>query len=456
MTIEDGDFLLSVPAGGSMTFSEGDNVWTFADVANTAHAFTTSKFEEVMDVLTGYIDKSINDTAVCVSCQWSIPPSSLSLQAYVDQEIADLGNAAQVFTTNEANRAELNSNTYADSLKDVLMATIAEQSTITAQTISQLSTQVSSSISDTTSAINNDLTTRDAAQTEARNQLSSSVAASVTAVDNKADGIRSDLTSTQGSLTALTNTVNVNVAASIMAASTATSQVRTDLTNLINSKDTAQTNALNGQSATLTGSITAVDNKANGIRTDLTTTQTSLGALTNNVNNNISPSLTTARNDLSALGANLNPRVGTLETTVNTGLSPRLSALESQSLNSRLGTAEGKITQFSSDIPALQSRATRAELVTNCRLSEMAYSLLRGVCMPRSEYFYRKWMVDHRSGSYVSLSIDALCSYVRACRTGWVEVPQRSVVFTKLSSTSLLEIVYTDTLGFVCPCGLFS
>ena len=68
MTIEDGDFLLSVPAGGSMTFSEGDNVWTFADVANTAHAFTTSKFEEAMDVLTGYIDKNINDTVVCVSC----------------------------------------------------------------------------------------------------------------------------------------------------------------------------------------------------------------------------------------------------------------------------------------------------------------------------------------------------------------------------------------------------
>jgi hypothetical protein len=66
MTVEDGDMTFAVPDGGSMTFIEGGNAWTFADVANTAQAFTTSKHNEAIDLLTTYVDQNINDTVVCL------------------------------------------------------------------------------------------------------------------------------------------------------------------------------------------------------------------------------------------------------------------------------------------------------------------------------------------------------------------------------------------------------
>jgi hypothetical protein len=330
-------------------------------------------------------------------------------KAYVEQGLSDLRVESQTFATNAADNAEQNANSYTDTITDAIKATIASQSTATSQNIDTLSSDVTASIDNTKAVLTSAIDNKDAAQTTARNTQAAQLQADITSVDMKANTIRADLTGTQTALAGLTNTVNVNVAADITAANTATSQLRTDLLAIINSKQTDQTNALNAQSATLTTSIGNVDTKANGIRTDLTTTQNSLGGLTNTVNNNISPSLTNTKSDLTNLGntvTTVSGKVGTLENTVNNNVSPRVGTLEGQNLNSRLGTAESKVTQYGTDIPALQSRATRAELVVNCRLNEMAYSLLRGVCMPNADLWYRKWMVDYRHGSFVPIGVD--------------------------------------------------
>ena len=59
MTADDGNFLLSVPIGGTMTFIENGNVWTFQDIANNAQAYTTAQVTAASSTATAQINAAI-------------------------------------------------------------------------------------------------------------------------------------------------------------------------------------------------------------------------------------------------------------------------------------------------------------------------------------------------------------------------------------------------------------
>ena len=65
MTVEQGNFLLSVPIGGSMTFIEGANTWTFADVASTAQSYTNAMASSVASTAAAQIAAALAVSEVC-------------------------------------------------------------------------------------------------------------------------------------------------------------------------------------------------------------------------------------------------------------------------------------------------------------------------------------------------------------------------------------------------------
>jgi hypothetical protein len=112
MSVDNGDFLVFVPEGGSMTFVEGDNTWVFNEVLDTARNYadsvtkddTTAATSTLVSSAASTITVSLDDPSpalvvdrlyyimkvVLVRLVLSLPVdvynhASVKLQEYIDQ-----------------------------------------------------------------------------------------------------------------------------------------------------------------------------------------------------------------------------------------------------------------------------------------------------------------------------------------------------------------------------------
>jgi hypothetical protein len=64
MTLEDGHFVLSVPAGGSMTFNESGRAWTFGGLLQEVNGHTDAVDSAASQAITALVSASVSTAEV--------------------------------------------------------------------------------------------------------------------------------------------------------------------------------------------------------------------------------------------------------------------------------------------------------------------------------------------------------------------------------------------------------
>ena len=225
---------IATPAGGSMTFIEGANQWTFDAVSSTAQAYTDNQ-------VTQTITQALSAATF----------AQQTAQAYTDQQVSSTQSSMTSYTNSLVSTSASGAKSYTDSATTANSLATAALSTSTSQSISTTKSSLAATIASVNTTVQGQLTTLTTTTLSNAATLSTGVLVNINTVNFTVAGIRTDLTTTIGSLGGLTNTVTATVQPAIASAQVSIAAVTAGIASTVTVANTL-TSSLSTASSTVT------------------------------------------------------------------------------------------------------------------------------------------------------------------------------------------------------------